>query len=40
MEFCDYDNFTVILAKSEQEYKEYKLSEIMPLGFNKDNLKN
>lgn len=40
MEFCDYDNFTVILAKSEHEYKEYKLSEIMPLGFNKDNLKN
>ena len=40
MEFCDYDNFTVILAKSEQEYKEYKLSEIMPLGFNKDNLNN
>ena len=40
MEFCDYDNFTVILAKSEQEYKEYKLSEIMPLGFNKNNLNN
>ncbi|MGP1567195.1 MAG: cytidine deaminase [Peptoanaerobacter stomatis] len=40
MEFCDYDNFTVILAKSEHEYKEYKLSEIMPLGFNKNNLNN
>ena len=40
MEFCDYNNFTVILAKSEHEYKEYKLSEIMPLGFNKNNLNN
>lgn len=40
MEFCDYNNFIIILAKSEQDYKEYKLSEIMPLGFNKNNLNN
>ncbi|EJU24130.1 cytidine deaminase [Peptoanaerobacter stomatis] len=40
MEFCDYNNFIIILAKSERDYKEYKLSEIMPLGFNKNNLNN
>ena len=33
MEFCDYDNFKVILAKSEQEYQVYSLREILPMGF-------
>lgn len=40
MEFCDYENFRVILAKSTEEYEEYKLNEILPLGFGKSNLKN
>lgn len=39
MEFCDYEAFRVILAKSTEEYKEYKLNEILPLGFGKSDLK-
>ena len=31
-EFCD-DDFIVIVAKSENEYKEYKLIELFPDGF-------
>lgn len=38
MEFCDYHNFEVILAKSLDEYKVYKLSEILPEGFGPSNL--
>lgn len=38
MEFCDYDNFKVILAKSEQEYQVYSLCEILPMGFGPKNL--
>lgn len=38
MEFCDYDNFKVILAKSEQEYQVYSLREILPMGFGPKNL--
>lgn len=38
MEFCDYDNFKVILAKSEQEYQVYSLREILPIGFGPKNL--
>lgn len=33
MEFCDPETFKVILAKSEDDYKEYTLKEILPLGF-------
>lgn len=33
MEFCDYENFQVILVKSETEYQIYSLKEILPLGF-------
>lgn len=36
-EFCD-DKFIVILAKSETEYKEYLLSEILPLDFGKSDV--
>lgn len=36
-EFCDYENFEVVLAKTPEDYKVYKLCEILPLGFsNKD----
>ena len=38
MEFCDYDTFRVILAKSEQEYEVYSLREILPMGFGPKNL--
>lgn len=33
MEFCDYDSFDIILVKSENEYKTYKLKELLPMGF-------
>lgn len=35
MEFCDYDSFRVIIAKSKDEYQEFRLKEILPLGFGK-----
>lgn len=31
-EFCGND-FIIVLAKSENDFKEYKLSEILPLNF-------
>lgn len=37
-EFCDYDNFKIILAKSIDDYKTYSLREILPLSFDKGNL--
>lgn len=33
MEFCDYDNFEIILAKNPSDYKLMKLKELMPMGF-------
>lgn len=33
MEFCDPKTFKVIVAKSPEEYKEFTLEEILPLGF-------
>ncbi len=33
MEFCDPKTFKIILAKSEKEYKEFTLEELLPLGF-------
>lgn len=38
MEFCNPNDFTIILAKSEEEYKEYTLKELLPLGFGPNNL--
>ena len=38
MEFCDYDSFQVILAKSEDEYEVYTLRKILPMGFGPKNL--
>lgn len=38
MEFCDYDNFQVILAANEDEYRVYTLREILPVGFGPKNL--
>lgn len=38
MEFCNPKEFKIILAKSEEEYKEYTLEEILPLGFGPKNI--
>lgn len=38
MEFCDCENFQIILAKSETEYRTYTLKELFPLGFGPENL--
>ncbi|OYO42187.1 cytidine deaminase [Lachnotalea glycerini] len=40
MEFCDPQKFKIVLAKSEDEYKEYTLEEILPLGFGPKNILN
>lgn len=33
MEFCDPEKFKIILAKSVDDYREYTLEELLPLGF-------
>lgn len=33
MEFCQPPDFKIILAKSQKDYKEYTLEELLPLGF-------
>ena len=38
MEFCNQD-FEIILAKSEDDYKVLTLSQLLPLGFGPENLK-
>lgn len=38
MEFCNPKEFQIIVAKSEEEYKEYTLAELLPEGFGPDNL--
>ena len=38
MEFCDPKTFKIFVAKSENDYLEYTLEEILPLGFNGKNL--
>lgn len=37
-EFVSEENFKIILAKSETEYREYTLAELFPVGFGPDNL--
>ncbi len=37
-EFCNADDFQIILAKSEDEYKVYTLRELFPSGFGPGNL--
>lgn len=39
MEFCNYDTFKIILAKSNSEYKTYTLKELLPMGFGPGDLK-
>lgn len=38
MEFCSPKDFKVILAKTPDDYKEFTLEEILPLGFGPGNL--
>jgi len=38
MEFCDPKDFLVIIAKSPEDYKEFTLEEILPMGFGPVNL--
>lgn len=37
-EFCDPDTFRVILAVNEDQWKEYRLKELLPESFGPDNL--
>ena len=38
MEFCNPETFVILVAKSEDEYQEMTLKEMLPLGFGPDNL--
>lgn len=38
MEFCEPAKFQVILAKSPDDYRQYTLEELLPLGFGPANL--
>lgn len=38
MEFCSPEDFTIILAKSIEEYKVYQLKELLPMGFGRNNV--
>lgn len=40
MEFCDAENFEVILVKSPTEYRVFSLKELFPMGFGPENLQN
>lgn len=37
-EFCDLEDFEVILAKNEDEYKVYSINDLLPLSFTNKNL--
>ena len=39
MEFCNPKSFKIILAKSENDYKEMLLADMFPMGFGAMNLK-
>ncbi|BBF45027.1 cytidine deaminase [Lachnospiraceae bacterium KM106-2] len=38
-EFCDPKTFRVILGKSETDFVEYKLEEVLPFGFTKEDMR-
>lgn len=38
MEFCDYNEFEIILGKNPEEYKVMSLAELLPMGFGPANL--
>ena len=39
MEFCNPNEFEIILALGKEDYQIYKLNELLPLGFGPGNLK-
>lgn len=39
MEFCNPKEFKVIIAKSTEEYVEYTLEQLLPMGFGPSDLK-
>lgn len=39
MEFCNPEEFLIIVAKDEDDYKEYLLEELLPNGFGGNDLK-
>lgn len=38
MEFCDYEEFEIVVAKNIKDYKVYTLKELLPEGFGPANL--
>lgn len=38
MEFCEYEQFEIILGKTENEYQSFTLKELLPMGFGPKNL--
>lgn len=38
MEFCNPKEFIIIIAKSVEEYQQFTLEELVPMGFGPDNL--
>lgn len=38
MEFCDPEQFKIILAIDREHYQVYTLKELLPIGFGPDNL--
>ncbi|MBR2257348.1 MAG: cytidine deaminase [Blautia sp.] len=37
-EFCSPEDFEIVLAVTEENYKIYKLAELLPLGFTNESL--
>lgn len=38
MEFCDYENFRILIATAPDAYREFTLKELLPYGFGPNNL--
>ena len=38
-EFCSPKEFQILLPRSEEDYKEYTLKELLPLSFTEDSMK-
>ena len=38
-EFCNPEHFTVLLPKTETDYKEYRLKDLLPLSFGPESLR-
>ncbi|MDO4330499.1 MAG: cytidine deaminase [Lachnospiraceae bacterium] len=38
MEFCDPKTFRILLARSEEDYQEFTLEQLLPMGFGPGNL--